>query len=215
MKKGFLIFDIESSGLYKKEYVAYNKNQAWIVEIAGIRTNSKLKVLNTFSCIIKPPFEGATIEQAAFDAHGITLERCITKGIPQWQLYEILKDVYEGKVRLIGHNLNFDTKFLHRFPKTNTERDNLIKAHHDGICTMRDSTDFCKLPPSKSMIKAQKEGKKKWKNWKPSKYKAPQLQELHQFLFNKSFVGAHGAMNDTNATFKSLKELVKRGVIKL
>lgn len=152
-------------------------------------------------------FEGAVIEQGAFEAHGITLERSITKGIPQWKLYNILKHVYDGKVRLVGHNLNFDAKFLHRFPKTPQERNHLIKTHHTGICTMKSSVNFCKLPPTKAM--------KQYKNWKNGKYKNPTLGELHQRLFKRTFDGAHDAMNDVNATFKSLKRLVKLGVIKL
>jgi len=110
--KGFLIFDVESSGLYNKKYVAYNKNQAWIVQFGGIVTNNKLRVTDSFSFIMKPPFEGATIEKGAFEAHGITLERSITKGIPQGCLYNILKPVFEGKLRLAGHDANATLKCL-------------------------------------------------------------------------------------------------------
>jgi len=214
-KKGFLIFDIESSGLYKNKYVAYNKNQAWIVQIAGIITNSKLRVLKTFSHIVKPPFKGAKIEDGAFDAHGISLERCVKKGVPQGVLHGVLKPVWDGEVYLVAHNINFDAKFLHRFPKTKEERSNLIDAHHNGICTMKSSVEYCKLPPTDAMVKARKDGQKKWKNWNPSKYKQPTLSELHMKLFRKSFVGAHDAMNDADATFRSLKKLKRLGVIKL
>jgi DNA polymerase III epsilon subunit-like protein len=215
MKKGFLIFDVESSGLYNPNYVAYNKNQAWIVQIAGIRTNSKLRVLDTFSYIMKPPFKGASIEQGAFEAHGITLQRCISKGIPQYKLHSVLKPVWDGKVLLVGHNLNFDVKFLHRFPKNEKERRNLIEAHHNGICTMKSSIYHCKLPATKAMHEARLKGQKKWKNWKPCPYKSPTLTELHSKLFGKEFTGAHDAMNDVNATFKSFKKLIKLGAIKI
>lgn len=205
--KGFFVFDVESSGLYNKKYVAYNKNQAWIVQLGGIITTSRLEVIDTFSYIMKPPFEGATISKEAFEAHGITLERCVSKGIPQSKLHSVLKPVFDGKVRLVGHNVNFDTKFLHRFPKTTEERDNLITAHRESICTMRGSVDYCKLAPTEKMAK--------FKDWKNGTYKMPKLVELYQILFDKPFVGAHDALNDANATLKCLKELVRLKVIKL
>lgn len=69
---------------------------------------------------------------------------------------------------------------------------------------MRAGTNECKLPATESM--------KNFKGLK-DKYKSPKLEELYKHLFNKSFGGAHDAMEDVLATLECLKELVKRGVI--
>ena len=203
-KKDFLIFDVETSGLYDKKHNAYHKDQAWVVQIAGIFTDFELNELSNFSLILKPPFKGATISEKAYETHGIKVERCLAEGLPQWKLYSVIKPVFRGKVRLVGHNLGFDSRFLHRYPKSKKERANLIEAYKTGICTMRSTTAFCKLPPTDKM-----------KQYKGLKYKNPKLSELHEKLFGEPFEGAHDALNDVRATHRCLKEAVEQGIITL
>ena len=215
MKKDFLIFDVETSDLYNKKLPAYHKDQAWIVQIAGVFTDSSLVEKGKFSLILNPPHKEAKMSEGALSTHGISMNRCKTEGISQWKVHDVIKPVFFDRIRLVGHNLSFDSQFLHRFAKSKEEHKSLVTAFQTGICTMRGSIDFCKLPPTKSMLKAQAEGKKKWKNWHPIKYKAPKLEELYEILFNEKMKGAHDAFVDVKATLKSLRELVHLGVIKL
>lgn len=203
-ERGFLIFDCETSGLYDKDHWAADKEQAWIVQIAGIITDNTLEEQSRFSLLLKPPFKGATISDGAFKTHGIPVENCIAAGIPQWKLYSVIKPVFHKKLRLVGHNVGFDSRFLHRYPKTKNERNSLIAAYKDGICTMRSSTKHCALPPTESMLK-----------YKGLKFKSPKLEELYFKLFNEKFEGAHDALKDAEATFRCLKELIRLGVITL
>lgn len=62
-------------------------------------------------------------------------------------------------------------------------------------CTMRGSTDFCKL------------------QGRGFSYKPPKLAELHRFLFNEWFDGAHNAIVDVEATMRCLVALLDKKVI--
>ncbi len=63
------------------------------------------------------------------------------------------------------------------------------------LCTMRSSTDYCKL------------------QGRGFSYKPPKLSELHRFLFDEWFDGAHNAIVDVEATMRCLVELIRRKVI--
>ena len=59
-------------------------------------------------------------------------------------------------------------------------------------CTMKMSTNYCKLPGGKQG------------------FKSPKLSELHQVMFGEGFENAHDALADVRATvrcFWKLKEL--------
>ena len=62
-------------------------------------------------------------------------------------------------------------------------------------CTMKLSTDYCKLPGKKG-------------------FKSPRLAELHQVLFGSGFDNAHNALADVEATARCFWELKNRKVIK-
>jgi DNA polymerase-3 subunit alpha len=205
-ERGFLIFDCETSDLYDNKCWATDKEQAWIVQIAGIITDKELEEQSRFSLLLKPPHKGATISPGAFATHKIPLTACVAAGIPQWKLYSVIKPVFHNKLRLVGHNISFDSRFLHRYPKSKNERNSLMSAYKDGICTMRSSTKYCAIPPTKKM--------QEHKNLK-SRFKSPKLEELYFKLFNEKFEGAHDASRDVDATFKCLKELIRLEVVKL
>lgn len=92
-----------------------------------------------------------------------------------------------------GHNVSYDEEVL------GYELDRLGRTGEytpsQVICTMKESTEYCKL------------------QGRGFSYKPPKLAELHRFLFEEWFEGAHDAMIDVEATMRSLIELIKRGVI--
>lgn len=203
-EQGFFIFDVETSTLYNDKLAVDHKEQAWIVEFACVKVDKNLKEIGAFSSLMQPPFPESIILPEATAIHGISIEDSITKGIPYHSLYAVLKPVFDGNFKLVGHNVGFDFKFLHMFPKTHEERINLAKASYTGICTMKNSIDYCKLPPTASMIA---------KGMKT--FKSPKLAELFKCLFNEDMEEAHHAGADVRATLKCLRELVKIGVIVL
>lgn len=72
------------------------------------------------------------------------------------------------------------------------------------ICTMKESTAYCKIP-NKPDKNGRVRGGAKW----------PTLQELHSKLFGSEFEAAHDAMADITATKDCFFELVRLGVIQL
>jgi len=62
------------------------------------------------------------------------------------------------------------------------------------FCTMQNTTDLLQIPG-------------------PYGYKFPKLMELHEYLFDQSFDGAHDALADVTATMNCYFELEKRGLI--
>ena len=99
MKRDFLIFDVETSGLWQKKLNVYDKGQAWIVQIAGIFTDCDLNLKSKFSLIVAPPNGDAVIDKGAEDTHGISLNRCRAEGLSQWKLHGVLNPIFFNRVR--------------------------------------------------------------------------------------------------------------------
>lgn len=143
--------------------------------------------------LIKP--DGFEIPEGATAIHGITTEKAMNEGIQlAVALGEFQKALDQAEI-LVAHNISFDSvvmlKELQREKKV-VDKLRAVKR----ICTMKGSTEFCKIPG-------------------PYGYKWPQLCELHTVLFNSSFEGAHDAMNDVRACAKCFFELRRKGVLKL
>ena len=129
-------------------------------------------------CIVKP--DGYEIPRASTNVHGISHQLASLWGL---DLKQVLSDfaVALGKpnVRLIAHNLDFDTRVLGA-EFTRLDIESPLSAL-PTYCTMQSTVDLCKLP---------KRG---------SGYKWPSLQELHLHLFGKGFPDGHTALNDVRA----------------
>lgn len=96
---------------------------------------------------------------------------------------------------VVGHNIEYDEGVL-RYELERIGRKGDYQPMK-AVCTMRCSTDHCKL------------------QGRGFGYKPPKLSELHKHLFGEWFEGAHDAMVDVEATARSFSELVKRGVIQV
>ena len=103
---------------------------------------------------------------------------------------DIIMKVLNSADIVVGHNVSYDEQIL------GYELDRLGRSGDytpiQSICTMRTSTDYCKLPG------------------RGFAWKSPKLSELHRFLFDEYFDGAHNALVDVEATGRSFFELVKR-----
>lgn len=141
--------------------------------------------------IIKP--EGFTIPVQASNIHGITTDIAIEKGENLEEVIDKFLNAIDKTDAIIAHNYRFDSQIiageLKRLNKKN------ILESKKVFDTMIESTNYLKIKG--------KYGKFKW----------PNLNELHYFLFNKNFENAHSADADVDATVKCFFELKKRGVI--
>lgn len=186
-----LFFDTETSGFRSKKLAADDPNQAWIVQLAAILSTEE-QIMAEINVIIKA--EGRTIHPMAQQTHGISVEAA-AKGMEESDAAFFFLSLVAPATVVICHNHPFDAPFVNDLMiRSGFEPESRIISELPNYCTMRQSTDLCKLPG--------RYGKFKW----------PKLTELHQFLFNEDFEGAHDALADVRATRRCYYELKKRGL---
>jgi DNA polymerase III epsilon subunit-like protein len=190
----YLFFDTETTGLPRTYRASIKDLENWprVVQLAWLMYSNYGKLLSENDYIIKP--DGFIIPQEAIKIHGITTKKALTDGIDlEPVLTQFAKDVKKASL-VVAHNIDFDEKIIAaEFFRKNI---NHSLNKRPKICTMRSSTDFCKIPGYYS------------------KYKWPNLRELHSTLFDHDFEDVHNALADVKACAKCFFELKKQGVIK-
>lgn len=144
--------------------------------------------------IIKLP-QNVEITQECTDIHGITKKISLEKGIPiEHVLMNFLYDVNTVDF-IVGHNLEFDLKMvlveLQRLVNSNKnnvdnmnyylEKMNKLKTYENYYCTMKESTEICKIVRSNS---------------RGEYFKFPNLKELHEHCFKTTPTNLHNSLND-------------------
>jgi len=204
----YIFYDTETTGLVNHKQPAHHPDQPHIVQMGAILTDSQFREQARLNCVVRPDgwevppsvteTHGISIEEAveqgirlaACDIHGITQDIAMDKGIPLILAMGLFNEMCGLADVAVAHNVDFDKKMVeceyHRlewgfyYPPV-------------SVCTMKSTTDLCKLPG------------------RFSNYKWPKLQELHEFLFGEGFADAHDAMVDIEATIRCYIELKKRG----
>lgn len=189
----YLFFDTETTGIPTdfNAPASYTWNWPRLVQLGWILSDKEGHVISSGNEIIRP--DGFTIPADAAKVHGITTEEAKRRGKPLREVVDsFLKDAKRAKV-FVGHNISFDQKVvgaeLCRLGLTDTV------STRQSICTMKSSTNYCKIPGNYGG------------------YKWPQLKELYRKLFGRDFADAHDAMADIEATKECFFELVRLGVI--
>lgn len=211
----YLFFDTETTGLpadYKASFKDVDNwpriiQMAWAVFLedgtqqhvhTGLILPDGWEVPSVETFIKKgmSPEEAAGEKGAKFWIdNGFTQQQNISEGNPiAYTLKAFINELNACKV-LIAHNMSYD------FPVVACEmfRAN-IKASNSPLkfCTKEATTDICKLPSPYG-----------------KGYKWPKLEELHRFLFDCDFEGAHDAKKDVLATAKCFFELKRRNLINI
>ena len=190
----FLIFDTETTGLPKNFNAPLTDFENWprLVQLAWQIHDETGAVVDVKNFIVKP--EGFVIPRGAEKVHGITTDMALNEGQSlEFVLNEFNKDLKEGTV-LVGHNIEFDLNIMGaEFLRKEMETPMFELTTVD---TKEVSTNFCALPGGRG-------GKFKW----------PNLDELHQKLFNEGFDAAHNASADVQATARCFLELIRIGVV--
>lgn len=188
-----LFFDTETNGLPKDWKASYTEVDNWprVIQLAwivvSITPELQVQTGPTNVHLVKPDgwLPGEFAEQ-----HGLTLDRLEREGKPIAEVIELFQSDLVQCQAIGAHNLQFD----HRITWAEVIR--LGKEPNSGmikLCTMMKSTGVCKIPGKRGF---------KW----------PTLAELHQFLFNKGFDGAHDAASDIEATVNCFGRLLHMGV---
>mgnify|MGYP003394052390 FL=1 len=189
-----IIFATETTGTPKnyKAPPADTDNWPRMVQLAWVLINDDGKLIRGFTFNIQP--DGWTVEPGAEAVHGLSLERLQETGHPAPKIIQKFFDDYDTADTLVAHNMNFDFNILaaeairYRLQaKTRIAR---------KVCTMEASTDLLKL-----------------RGGFRGGYKWPKLSELHEYLFQQGFDGAHDALVDVQACARCFFELKKRGVL--
>ncbi len=178
----YLFFDTETTGLPRDWNAPLSDLDNWprLVQIAWLQYDNKGKELSGRNHIIKP--EGFTIPLDASEIHGITTTRAQQEGIALKTVLEEFAMLIDKSSLLVAHNMAFDKKIVGAEFLRKGINNNLTQTQK--ICTMEESTTFCKLPGNYG-------------------YKWPKLTELHSKLFNNEFEEAHNAAIDITACASS------------
>jgi DNA polymerase III epsilon subunit-like protein len=188
-----IVLDTETAGL-PRDYKAPATDAAnWprVVQIAWQVYDGEQLIAGE-SHLIKP--QGFEIPAAATAVHGITTATAAAQGLELTRVLDTLRVLANVTDAVICHNASFDLTVLAAEYARLGQASPFARLRQ--ICTMTAATPLLRLP-----------GKYGWK--------FPKLDELHRYLFNTDFDGAHDAMRDVQATARCFFELRRRGVITL
>ncbi|HUV80576.1 MAG TPA: 3'-5' exonuclease [Candidatus Bathyarchaeia archaeon] len=189
----YLFFDTETTGRNYSAPATDLENWPRLVQIAWAFFDEEEQEVESRDMLIKP--DDFTIPGEAMEIHGITTERAMDEGIPLREALLDFSSFLEQTEILVAHNIDFDAKIVEaEFIRENIPN-NLSTI--PKICTMRQSTEFCRIPG------------------RYGSYKWPSLSELHLKLFETPFEGAHDAKEDVRACANCLFELKRRGIVDL
>jgi DNA polymerase III epsilon subunit-like protein len=190
----YVFFDTETTGIPLDHNAPASDVNNWprVVQIAWTLIDSEGRELRSQAFIVRP--DGFEIPLGASRIHGITTERARSDGVDiALALGEFSRDVSDAHA-LVAHNVQFDERVVSAEFYRAGHKQSPLKGK-DLRCTMRSSTDFCRLPGGRRGFK-----------W-------PTLDQLHRILFGASFGMSHNATADVRACVKCYFELQRRGVI--
>jgi DNA polymerase III epsilon subunit-like protein len=203
----YLFFDTETTGLPANYEASFKDVDNWprITQLAWAIYNSEGKQFKKFQSLIKPDgWTIPTVEELKakrsknpnfFVENNMSTERCEREGRPLVDALKHFVQAIEETTYIIAHNMSYD------LPVTQCEMWRTeMNATNKGLirlCTKELGTDICRIPAP----------------WGKPGFKWPSLEELHDYLFQHKFMGAHDAMNDVEACANCFFEMKRRNLI--
>lgn len=191
----YVVLDTETTGLPRSWNASLDDLANWprLVQIAWVQYDAKNRHIGTATSFIVRP-DGFRIPSQAQRVHGISTARALAEGTPLRIVLTTLTAAIQGAKVLVAHNLRFDENVIGaEFLRQGL---NIPFVGKRRICTMTESTDFCRLSG-------------------PRGYKWPTLGELHAALFGTYCPETHAAVADVTTCAKCFFELKKRGILKI
>lgn len=184
-----IFYDTETQGLPLFNEPSEDPRQPHIVQLAACLVELDTKaVIASMNVIVRPDGWGIPDDVAAI--HGITTERAMDVGVPEWIVVEMFMGLYgPGRLR-IAHNEQFDARIL-RIALLRHAHDATVDEHWKAgktECTQALSTPIMKLPPTAKMVAAGR-----------LHHKSANLREAYLHFTGKDLAGAHNAMVDVRA----------------
>lgn len=189
----YLFFDCETTGLPQVRFFSPEVADLWprLVQIAWARFDARGNIEDSRCHIVRP--EGFRVPDDAARIHGISHARACREGRDLAEVIdELLEAAGQPATVLVGHNLEYDRGVVGS--ELVRLRRPLAFLDTPGICTMKGTTDLCRLPRLGGYG-----------------YKWPTLEELHAFVFGRSYEGAHDAARDLEACARCFFTLLGRG----
>jgi DNA polymerase III subunit epsilon len=186
-----LIFDTETTGLVNHKSPDHTI-QPHPVQLALLLIQEN-KIMSMASVIINP---SVPIEEGASNIHGISQEIVEQVGIGLKAATGLFLNFLGKADRIVAHNIDFDLIVTEAMIYRSLSDYEMEKYRRiPRVCTMRSTTDVCRLPG--------RYGKFKW----------PKLEEAYKMLVDPAgFECAHDAMADVIACWKVLRVLEEKGL---
>lgn len=184
------VWDTETTGFATRGWDL--SQQPYIIQFAALEgeyIEGQFRELARHNFLMKPP---VSIPFWASQVHWIYDKDVADKNPIRNHIDEIIRVLNRAEI-LSWHNIEYDEEILSYELERLGRRGEYVPQ--STICTMRWSTDYCKLQG-------------RWFSYKP-----PKLSELYKHLFGEWFEWAHDAMVDVEATMRCLVELLDRKVI--
>jgi len=187
-----LFFDTETAGLPRNRKAPVTDLDNWprLFQIAWLLYDHSGSQVKGCDNNIKPV--GFTIFSNSTKIHGITTKKANAERILLDVVLEKFSAAIDQSDYLVAHNMGFDEKIVEAEFLREKISNRLLQISR--VCTMRTSTNFCKIPG-------------------PNGYKWPTLSELHFALFNTEFAEAHNALVDVEVCAKCFFQLKQLGII--
>lgn len=185
----FMIFDTETTGLIKNDYLHPIKNldqMPRVIEIGYVILDAEFNVIKQFEALIKP--NGWVVPDEPFwRNNGFTNDMNIINGYDMADVLDVFIDDLNSCEYLVAHNMLFDYRVMcgemYRYRKTGKR----LKK----ICTLNSARNYFRY----NNIKA--------------KYN---LTDLHKYFFGVGFDNSHNALADVMATARCLAEMVSKNI---
>lgn len=199
-----LVFDTETTGANGEDLPNEHPAQPHVVQLGALLLHPEtLAEVSCVDLIVRP--DGFVIPDGAAKVHGITTETALKFGLPLQVVVAVFTNMRAIATECVAHNFKFDFRMMSAALariKAVTGKEPKSDWPLKRTCTMEGSTSLVGLPPTARMKAAGF-----------IKNKPPNLTELHEFLFDEGFDGAHGAIADCRALARCFRDLRKRGTL--
>jgi len=187
-----LIFDTETSDMFDFKKPLDHPDQPDVIQIAWYLLDEDTDlIMGDMELFVQTE---RPIAPGAFKAHGITHEMLNNFGVSQRVAMAFFNNVLKQADQVVTHNTEFDLKMMQVAYLRQNQGANQFDQKRQ-FCTMRNSTDICKIPNPK----------------RPTGFKWPSMQEAYQILVDPAgFKDAHRAKADATAclaVYRRLKAL--------
>lgn len=169
-----LFFDTETTGKCEFKLPPEHPSQPHIVQLAAVLFDDNRIERASLNVIVSP--DGFDIPKEASDIHGITTEIAIGCGVPLVSAMFLFSKLCGIAGEIVAHNIDFDYLMVQAECARLGKPCRMTEVAR--FCTMKASTDICKLPGNYG------------------KYKWPKLEEAYRHFTGKELEGAHDALAD-------------------